>query len=125
MVLRRPGRWIAVPAFAALVCWLAPEAAGWRDWLALTAWVGLVAVLSNWVKAQGLGFLANIVGIVTCWVGFWLWQAKGRIGLGVFIGGFFLSLALLGTYFVRRAEIKARTEGSSSVSANRSLNTSS
>lgn len=104
------------------MCWAAPEAAGWKDWLAFVALFGVAAALSGWVSAQRLGYLSNAVGMVTCWVGFWLWQAKGRIGLGVFIGGFFLSLALLGTYFVRRAEIKARTEGSSSESANRSLN---
>lgn len=110
---------------AGFTCWLAPEATNWRDWLGLVVLYGLVIVLSDWVRAQGLGFLANIVGMVIFWVGIWLWQAKGRIGLSVFIGGFFLALALLGTYFVRRAEIRARTPGSSSVSANRSHNTSS
>lgn len=113
------------PLAAALTCWVAPEATGWRDWLALTVLYGLVAVLSDWVRAQGLGYLSNIVGMVTLWSGLGLRQAKGRIGLGVVLGGFFLSLALLGTYFVRRAEISARTPGSSSVSANRSLDISS
>jgi hypothetical protein len=61
-------------------------------------------VLGGWVSRQGLNPLGGWVAMFVSWTGYRLLVTNEELGAGVFIGGFFVGLALFGAYCVQRAE---------------------